>query len=360
MRAWLGGGGGGGGGGVVLNAVSARENGAEVLTRTRCESARRVNGQWEIGLRDQDNGDTRTVRARVLINAAGPWVRQLLGQAIPVETSSQVRLVKGSHLVVPRLYEGNQAYILQNSDKRIIFVLPYEKEFSLIGTTDITYEGDAATVSMSPDEASYLCTAVNHYFRKPIGPVDIVWSYAGVRPLYDDDADNPSAVTREYVLEIDGDDENAPVLSVFGGKITTYRRLAEQVMNKILRFFPAMGPEWTWSAPLPGGDVPGASFDHLVADLTRTYTDLSPDYLRRLARRHGTLCFPILGDARKPEDLGRDFGAGLCEREIEHLMRNEWAVTAEDILWRRTKTGLHMTAKERVAIEDYVSGIKSG
>ncbi len=277
-----------------------------------------------------------------------------------MKTQSQVRLVKGSHLVVPRLYDGNQAYILQNSDKRIIFVLPYEKEFSLIGTTDIAYEGDAATVTMSSAEASYLCTAVNHYFRRSIGPDDIVWSYAGVRPLYDDAADNPSAVTREYVLEVDGDDENAPVLSVFGGKITTYRRLSEQVMNKVLRFFPAMGPAWTWSAPLPGGDVPGASFDHLVDDLTRTYTDLSPDYLRRLARRHGTLCFPILGDAKKPEDLGRDFGAGLREREVEHLMRNEWAVTAEDVLWRRTKTGLHMTAGERVAVEDYVSGIRSG
>ena len=344
---------------VVLNAVSARENGATVLTRTRCMKARRVDGQWEIEFRKLDTGETQSVRARVLINAAGPWVRRMLGQAIPVETNSQVRLVKGSHLVVPRLYDGNQAYILQNSDKRIIFVLPYEKDFSLIGTTDIAYKGDAATVSMSRVEGSYLCAAVNHYFRNSISPDDIVWSYAGVRPLYDDDADNPSAVTREYVLEVDGDDENAPVLSVFGGKITTYRRLAEQVMSKILRFFPSMGPSWTWSAPLPGGDLPGASFDHLVDDLSRAYADIAPDFLRRMARRHGTVSFSILGDAKKPEDLGRNFGAGLSEREIEHLVQNEWAVTAEDILWRRTKTGLHMTAEEREAVEDYISGIRS-
>lgn len=345
---------------VVLNAISAHENGAQIHTRTRCERARRTDGLWEITLRSLDSDRIQVIRARALVNAAGPWVRDLLGAAIPVPTESRIRLVKGSHIVVPRLYDGPQAYILQNSDRRIVFVIPYEKQFSMIGTTDVVFEGDVASVAISDAEAAYLCDAANRYFRKPISPADIVWSFAGVRPLYDDASDNPSAVTREYVLELDGDDDNAPVLSVFGGKITTYRCLAEQVMEKLRRFLPDIGPPWTWAAALPGGDLPGASFDHLVADLRQAYPGLSTDFLSRLGHRHGTRSFSVLGDAKKPDDLGGDFGAGLCEREIDFLVRNEWATTAEDVLWRRTKCGLHLTAAERALVTDHVSRIKSG
>jgi glycerol-3-phosphate dehydrogenase len=344
---------------VVLNAMAAAERGACIRTRTRVTAARRVDGLWEACLTDDGDGHEETARARLVINTAGPWVRTVLDEVAHLPSASRVRLVKGSHLVVPRLHDGEQAYILQNVDKRIIFVLPYEGRFSLIGTTDVPFTGDPAHVAMDASEADYLCAAVNRYFAKPISPAEAVWSYAGVRPLYDDASDNPSAVTREYVLELDIADDGAPLLSVFGGKITTYRSLAEHVMDKIRRFFPAMGQAWTWSAPLPGGDIPGASFTHLIDDLARAYPLLDRSFLAAVARRHGTRTYRVLGDAKQPSDLGADFGAGLAAREVDYLMAEEWARTAEDILWRRTKCGLHMDDAGRQAVAGYMASSRS-
>ncbi|MBT3358152.1 MAG: glycerol-3-phosphate dehydrogenase [Rhodospirillales bacterium] len=345
---------------VVLNALSAQQNGARISTHTRVVHAKRAFGRWRVRLENSQTGDEETVHARLLINAGGPWVRDVLDNVIVSHSTSGVRLVKGSHIVVPRLYEDDQAYILQNPDRRIIFVIPYEGEFSLIGTTDIGFDADPANVSMDGSEADYLCKCVNRYFKKSISPEDIVWSYSGVRPLFDDASDNPSAVTREYVLELDGSVDDAPILSVFGGKLTTYRSLAEQVMDKIRRFFPNMGNPWTWSAPLPGGDVPGASFDHLVSDLETAYPKLDADFLFRLARRHGTRTYDVLGDAKTANDLGRDFGAGLFAREVDFLAEHEWATTPEDVLWRRTKCGLHMDDAAKSDLGDYMAAMRSG
>ncbi len=344
---------------VVLNAMAAAEKGARIRTRTRVTAARRIDGLWEATLTDGEDGHEETVQTRLIVNTAGPWVRAVLDDVAHIPSASRVRLVKGSHLVVPRLHDGEQAYILQNVDKRIIFVLPYEGQFSLIGTTDVPFAGDPARVAMDAAEADYLCAAVNRYFAEPISPVDVVWSYAGVRPLYDDASDNPSAVTREYVLELDLADGAAPLLSVFGGKITTYRSLAENVMEKIRRFFPAMGPAWTWSAPLPGGDIPGASFTHLIDDLARTYPRLERSFLTAVARRHGTRIYRILGDAKEASDLGADFGAALTAREIDYLGTEEWARTPEDVLWRRTKCGLHMDEAGRQVVAGYMSSSRS-
>jgi glycerol-3-phosphate dehydrogenase len=286
-------------------------------------------------------------------------VRTVLDDVAHIPSASRVRLVKGSHLVVPRLHDGEQAYILQNVDKRIIFVLPYEGQFSLIGTTDVPFTGDPAKVAMDATEGDYLCAAVNRYFTTQISPADVVWSYAGVRPLYDDASANPSAVTREYVLELDIAGGGAPLLSVFGGKITTYRSLAENVMEKIRRFFPAMGQAWTWSAPLPGGDIPGASFTHLLDDLGKAYPRLETSFLTAVARRHGTRAYRLLGDAKEAADLGADFGAALTAREIDYLGTEEWARTPEDVLWRRTKCGLHMDEAGRQAVAGYMASSRS-
>ena len=340
---------------VVLNAVAARGHGADIRVRTRFERARRIDGVWEADLRDHATGTVATVRARTLVNAAGPWVRRLFDDAIPVPAAADVRLVKGSHMVVPRLHDGDQAYILQNVDRRVIFVLPYERDFSLIGTTDLPFTGDPARPVMDADEAAYLCDAVNRYFMRPISPDDVVWSYAGVRPLYDDAAADPSAVTREYVLALDGGHGEAPVLSVFGGKITTYRRLAEHALTKLTPFLPHMGRAWTASAPLPGGDLPDGRFDRLVAELMGDYSGLDAAMLTRLARRHGTRARAILGDAVRPSDLGRDFGAGLTAREVDFLVRDEWARDPDDVLWRRTKCGLHLDAGGRRAVAAYMA-----
>ncbi len=344
---------------VVLNALSAEQNGARICTRTRVIHAKRAFGHWVVRIENSQTGDQETVRARALINAGGPWVRDVLDNVVALPGTSRVRLVKGSHLVVPRLYDGDQAYILQNPDRRIIFVIPYEGKFSLVGTTDIGFDADPANVTMDGSEADYLCKCVNRYFKKSISPKDIVWSYSGVRPLFDDASDNPSAVTREYVLELDASEGNAPLLSVFGGKLTTYRSLAEQVMDKIRRFFPHMGESWTWSAPLPGGDVPGASFEHLISDLETAYPQLDAEFLMRLARRHGTRTYDVLGDAKNESDLGRDFGAGLFAREVEFLAEHEWATTAEDVLWRRTKCGLHLDDAAKTNLADYMAAMRS-
>jgi glycerol-3-phosphate dehydrogenase len=331
---------------VVLNARAAADRGARIMTRTRLEDARRANGGWEARLEGPDG--PLTARARAIVNAAGPWV---LGaqEKLHLGTRRRVRLIKGSHIVVPRVHDGDFAYILQNVDRRVVFVLPYEGRFSLIGTTDVPIEGDPAAVKIDQAEIGYLCDAVNRYLWKPIAPADVVWSYAGVRPLVDDESINPSKVTRDYVIDLDAEG-GAPALSIFGGKITTYRRLAEHALQRLAPFFPVMGAPWTATAPLPGGDLAGASVEDFATALAARLRDVAAVHVGALARRHGTLARMVLGDARCAADLGRHFGAGLYQREVDYLIRHEWAATAEDVLWRRTKCGLHMSEAERAAV----------
>jgi len=341
---------------VVLNAVDAVARGAEVLTRTRCAEARRAGDHWHAVL--ESKAGRRTVTARFLVNAAGPWVQQVIQQVVRANSPAHARLVKGSHIVVPRLHERAHALILQNDDGRVIFVIPYEDRYSLIGTTDIPCEHGPQPVSITAAETEYLCAAVSRYFAKPVRPADVVWSYAGVRPLYDDGENDPSDVTRDYVLTLDEAAGQAPMLSVFGGKITTARKLAEHALEKLKGAGLKTGPGWTGGAPLPGGDID--SFLTFLRDLQRDYVALDPHWLERLARRHGTRARALLDGATVPADLGRAFGGGLYAREVDWLIREEWAVDADDILWRRTKCGLHMTADERAAVADYMAASRSG
>ena len=351
---------------VVLNAIAAAQAGASVMTRTRLIAAERTGDRWRARLKDMRSGRETAVAARVLVNAAGPWVEEVRDMATGGRAGDRrVRLVKGSHLVVPRLHLGEQAYILQNPDGRVVFVLPYEGAFSIIGTTEVAFEGDPAEVAMDADEADYICRSVNGYLKKPVKPADAVWSYAGIRPLFDDKAASASAVTRDYVLDLDAGEahDRPPLLSVFGGKITTYRRLAEHALEKLKPFFPSMGRAWTADRPLPGGDLSakgGDDFPAFAATLARDHPTLDAAWLTRLARRHGSRARMILHGVRSRQDLGRDFGGGLFEREVEHLVRHEWAAAADDVLWRRTKCALHMTAPQRDAVAVYFASNRSG
>ncbi|MFQ5774758.1 MAG: glycerol-3-phosphate dehydrogenase [Kiloniellaceae bacterium] len=338
---------------VVLNALDAAERGAEILPRTRCASARRVDGLWQAVLQPTAGGPARTIRARALVNAAGPWVGSVLGTLAGIDRESRLRLVKGSHIVVPRIAEGGQAYILQNVDRRVVFVIPYERRFSLIGTTEVPYEGDPAAARISAEETEYLCAAVNRYFAAPVTPERVVWSYSGVRPLYDDASQNVSAVTRDYVFDLDPGSAPhgaAPLLSVFGGKITTYRKLAEHALAKLLPLIGKPAAAWTEGAALPGGDIPGADFDGFLAAFGAAHPWLPTDLARRYARAYGTRAETLLAGARGLDDLGEHLGDGLYEAEVEYLRRHEWAGAAEDILWRRSKLGLHVAEATRARL----------
>jgi glycerol-3-phosphate dehydrogenase len=339
---------------VVANALDARARGADIRVRTQLVGARRVHDGWRATLQDAA-GDTVDVEARALVNAAGPWVRDVLGELADVPIDAGVRHVKGSHIVVPRVHDAAHAYILQNADNRIVFVIPYQDRYTLIGTTDVPVE-QYAKPAISEQETQYLLSLANVYLDQPLYERDVVWSYSGVRPLYDDGSSNPSAVTRDYVLRTEPKSptpNRAPVLSVFGGKITTYRRLAESALADLQSYFPAMGRAWTHAAPLPGGDLPGTR-EAWLAELERRYPALPHALLRDVAHRHGSRAIDVLGDARRIEDLGEDFGANLTEREIRYFERDEWASGADDILWRRTKCGLPMTQGERERVEAFV------
>jgi glycerol-3-phosphate dehydrogenase len=339
---------------VVLNALAAEANGAEIRTRTRLIEARREDGNWVATVENLATGERETVKARILVNAAGPWVSEFLGKSLGIHSRAGVRLVKGSHIVVPRLYEGEQAYIFQNPDGRIVFAIPYRDRFTLIGTTDVPYTDEPHAVSISEEETAYLCDSVNHYFKRSIAPADVVWSYAGVRPLYDDAAANASAVTRDYVLDIDAPSGEPPVISIFGGKITTYRRLAEHVMEKLEPWLPGLKPSWTADVPLPGGDLPDRDFDRFVDGLMKRKPFLRKDLAMRLARAYGTRVDLILGEARSLDDLGRDFGGGLTEAEVDYLVACEWARNSTDILWRRSKLGLIVPKETAAALDEYI------
>lgn len=340
---------------VVLNARDAADRGARIMTRTTLVAAHRTDDGTGWTATVEDRGGARAIRARALVNAAGPWVGEVLGIVPDAPRDRGVRLIKGSHIVVPRLYGGAHAFLLQNSDRRVVFAIPYQEHFTLIGTTDEAWEGQPGCATIDQGEIDYLLATVARYFERPVSQSDIVWTYSGIRPLYDDHAADASAVTRDYVLDVDGGDGRAPMLNVFGGKITTYRKLAEHALGQLARFFPSAGPAWTAGATLPGGDIADADFEAYVAGLTARFPAMPPALLYRLARAYGTRVPPLLGAATTPADLGEDFGAGLYAREVDHLYDEEWAVTADDILFRRSKLGLHVAPHAAGRIDAYLA-----
>jgi D-erythritol 1-phosphate dehydrogenase len=336
---------------VVLNALDARERGATILTRTAATSARRSNETWDIEFRGSD-GTLSHVHAKALVNAAGPWVEDVINGVVGVNSARRVRLVKGSHIIVRKFWEGPHAYLFQNHDKRVIFVNPYENDLCLIGTTDIPYEGRAEDVGIDTHEIGYLLAAVNRYTKKQLTRADIISSFSGVRPLSDDNAANPSAVTRDYVFERDGE---PPLLSVFGGKITTYRKLAEHALQILKPFFPVMKGDWTAKAALPGGDIPNADFDAFVASLRQEFPWAPEGVANHYARLYGSRAEKIVNGAGSLKGLGRHFGNTFYEAEATYLRTHEWAQTAEDILDRRTKHGLHLSLQERESLARYLN-----
>ncbi|QPC87701.1 glycerol-3-phosphate dehydrogenase [Mesorhizobium sp. NBSH29] len=342
---------------VVLNARDAADRGATVRTRAKVVSARRDRDHWVIGVEDTRNGVTADVRARLIVNAAGPWIDHVLTAAVGQNDVHNVRLVQGSHIVVPKKFEDPRAYFFQNKDGRIIFAIPYEDDFTLIGTTDRDYDGDPHSVTISNQETDYLCAAASEYFSAPVRREEIVWTYSAVRPLYDDGASKAQEATRDYVLKVENGDDSAPIINIFGGKITTYRRLAEAMMEKVEGLLGKKGKPWTSGASLPGGDFPAQGFDSLVKSLKDAYPFVDLVHARRLARLYGTRAKAVLGVARSNADLGQKFGADLYEAEVRYLVENEWAVTAEDVLWRRTKRGLRLSAEEANRLEQFMQGL---
>ena len=342
---------------VVLNARDAADRGAVIRTRTRALSAVREGELWRLTVTQPGSGNEETVAARALVNAAGPWVENTVAADRAPAPSRHVRLVQGSHIVVPRLFDHDRAYIFQNPDGRVVFAIPYEGDFTLIGTTDRDYEGDPAAVAATPVEIAYLCEAASTAFAKPVQPGDVVWTYSGVRPLYDDGADEAKAASRDYVLEMDEKPGSAPLLSVIGGKITTYRRLAEAVLQRLSPHLPVrQGQEagWTGLTPLPGGEFEPGDLEPLATRLARRYRFLGPADAARLVRAYGVRASRILGSAYTAADLGGDFGAGLTEAEVGYLIEQEWAGTAEDVVWRRTKLGLRLSHGEIAALEAWM------
>ncbi|OUM27636.1 glycerol-3-phosphate dehydrogenase [Pseudomonas putida] len=337
---------------VVLNAIAARENGADIVTRTRCLRAERVDGLWQVELQHAD-GSLQSIRARALVNAAGPWVASFIKDDLKLDAPYGIRLIQGSHIIVPRLYEGEHAYILQNEDQRIVFCIPYLDRFTLIGTTDREYSGDPAQVKITEGETDYLLKVVNQHFNHQLSRDDILHSYSGVRPLCNDESDNPSAVTRDYTLALSAGEGQAPLLSVFGGKLTTYRKLAESAMGELKPFFTQMRGSWTADAPLPGGENMTTATVLTDAILT-THSWLPVDIAKRWAVTYGSRVWTLLEGVHGPEGLGSAIGGGLFSREVDYLCETEWALDSSDILWRRSKLGLFTTAAEQQALQDYL------
>lgn len=338
---------------VILNAKDAAERGAEVRVRHRLLRATRHGGEWRAEIRDEATGAVTTEAARAVVNAAGPWVADVTAGCLAGNRRQAVRLVKGSHIVVPRLYEGTQAYALQHTDRRLVFVIPYQEDFTLIGTTDVPWTGAAGACGIDAAEVAYLCEVVNHSFERRISPADVVWSFAGIRALQDDGAARASAVTRDYVLALDAAEGRAPILSVIGGKLTTYRQLAELVLERLApRLGPMRGP-WTASAPLPGGDIPRGDVGAFAAELHRCWPFLGERQSRRLAHAYGTRALRLLEPARGAADLGEDFGGGMTRLEVDYLVREEWARSARDIHWLHSKTGLWATPDDRKRLGHY-------
>jgi len=339
---------------VVVNAVSAQTLGAKILPRTACVGLTAAKNGWRADLEATD-GRRGFVSAKAVVNAAGPWVEQVLREIAGLNVRAKVRLVKGSHIVVPRKIASDYAYILQNHDRRIVFLLPFERRFTLIGTTEVVLAQPPAAMEVSNEEVRYLSDAANRYLRNPIHAGDVVWRYAGVRALHDDGKASPTEITRDYVLQLDHAGGGAPILSVFGGKITTYRRLAEHALEKLSSVLEIPGRPWTAKAPLPGAATGHFDYVEFLKSMLTRCSALPTGLVEGVVRRHGSTAIDVIGDAQNVNDLGAHFGAGLTAREVDHLMDREWARTAEDVLWRRSKIGLHLSDSERAAVEDYVN-----
>lgn len=346
---------------VVLNAMDARERGADIHTRTRMTSATREGDRWRLTVENCDTSEITDIHARAVVNAAGPWVADVLTGRFRINSPARVRMVKGSHIIVPRMFDHDRAYIFQNPDKRIIFAIPYEGDFTLVGTTDEDFQGDPSTVKIAESEVDYLCRAASAYFKQEVRKEDIVHTFSGVRPLYDDNASEARAATRDYVIEVDaGEGGSAPLVSVFGGKITTFRKLAEAVMGKLGATFPHMKPAWTEAAALPGGDFAVDGVDNKIAHLVRDYPFLDDATARRFVRAYGSRAWTMLGEARSADDMGERFGAGLTAREVAYLMDEEWAQTVDDVVWRRSKLGLRLDEAALARLGEWMEARRHG
>ncbi len=339
---------------VILNAMDAAARGAEIRTRTAFCAATRTDRIWQLKLLDKANNEELQIEAKVLINAAGPWLDKLLEHITHLETKEHIRMVKGSHIIVKKLFDHGRAYLFQNEDGRIIFAIPYEKHFTLIGTTDQDFHGDPDCVSISPEETEYLCKAASEYFVQEIGADDVVSSYSGVRPLFDDGKSDAKAATRDYVLRLDTGNNQAPLLSIYGGKITTYRKLAESVLSKLAPYLPEMGKEWTGMYHLPGGDFPPGDFTKKVEELLLRCPVLSRELAERLFSTYGSCAYDMTAGIKGDADLGQLLGHDLYSFEVDYLIANEWVRCAEDVLWRRTKLGLFLSAAETENLERYI------
>ena len=330
---------------TVLNAVAAQENGAKIYTQTKLVNAQAKDGQWLLTLEDQTTNQTFNVHSKVLVNAAGPWVESINDIGNIKNASQSVRLVKGSHIVVPKIHDLPEAYILQNEDGRIVFVIPYQQEFSLIGTTDVEFQGDPHQAEISAEETQYLVDVVNEHFQKQISTTDVVHSYAGVRPLLQDEAENPQAVTRDYTLELVNNADSAPLLNIYGGKITTYRKLSEAAVNKLKKVFSNLAPTWTKQAALPGGDFDNK--ETLSTEFNQEFPWLSNTLRQRLVTNYGTRARVFLSPCKSLNDMGEHFGHEFYLSELEYLIEHEFARTLEDVIWRRTKLGLWMSTEQK-------------
>jgi len=339
---------------VVLNAMDAAARGAVIKTRTPMLSAERRDGLWNLQLKDKQNGEEYQITAKVLINATGPWLDSVLETIPHCDTQEHIRMVKGSHIIVAKLFDHDRAYIFQNSDGRIIFAIPYETDFTLIGTTDVDFHGVPGEVAISAEETDYLCRAASEYFTQSISPADVVASFSGIRPLFDDGKSEAKAATRDYVLKLDIADNGPPLLSIYGGKITTYRKLAESVLEKLSPYLRAASGPWTARAHLPGGNFAPDAFAEEVRRLRSAKPFINEQLATRLIRCYGTCVREMTETLNAPADLGTHFGHGLYEFEVTYLRQNEWALTAEDILWRRTKLGLHFTPTEAQVLADFL------
>ncbi len=339
---------------VILNAMDAHERGADIHTRTKVVSARQTQDLWEIDLQATNTGKSRTVFAKLIVNAGGPWVDDILKQSMGKNDVKNIRLVQGSHIVIRKKFDHPKAYFFQNSDERIFFAIPYEQNYTLIGTTDQDYEGDPGDVRISPQEIDYLCEGASEYFKEPITPDDIVWTYSGVRPLYDDGASKAQEATRDYVLKTETEG-SLKFINIFGGKITTYRRLAETMLEKIGSIIGNTGSPWTERSTLPGGEFSVEEYEQLVANVREQFSFLDVGLTERLVRAYGMKVYDVFQGAKSEADMGIDFGNGLSEAEVRYLIENEWAQTADDVLWRRSKLGIRFSKKEKSKLEAFIA-----
>jgi glycerol-3-phosphate dehydrogenase len=335
--------------------MDAKARGAEIHTRTKVISAVRGDGHWDLVLQSIDTGATRKVCAKLIVNAGGPWVDEILQTSLGRNDAHNVRLVQGSHIVIRKKFEHPKAYFFQNSDERIFFAIPYEQDYTLIGTTDQDYQGDLSDVKISSDEIDYLCAGASEYFKEPVTRDDVVWTYSGVRPLFDDGASKAQEATRDYVLRTDGEGSDLKVINIFGGKITTYRRLSESMLEKIEEVIGAKGAPWTRESVLPGGEFEVSGFTGLLAEVRSKYPFLEAAHSERLVRSYGLKVFEVFGDAETRDDLGEDFGHGLTEAEVRYLITNEWALVADDVIWRRSKLGIRMDRTQIGRLETFMS-----